>query len=359
MDNNNSFRYRSLFWPIILIGVGVLWLLGNLNLISDINWWNLWRLWPLILIGIGLDILFGRRHAILGAMIGLLMVALAIGVIVFWPQALEGPVFFGSSDVEIIQEQFYAEIGEAEAASLDLSFSVGETQVYVLEDSPNIIDADITHFGEIEFQVNPGATTDIRLRQRELDLGPFININGRDVEWVIGLTPTIPLALDLQGGVGEAVLDLEALTLTSFSMEVGVGDMEITLPALPEDSLTRIQGGVGTVNLRLAEGGNVNLHIRGGVGKFDIEIQEDIYGRLELDGGVGEFVLDLPDGIAVRLEGQSDIGDIRVPSWLNLVSGGDNRGLGTEGVWESENYDSAEQHLIIVFNGDIGNLTIR
>jgi hypothetical protein len=359
MDNKSSFNYRSLFWPIVLIGAGVLWLLSNLNLITDFSWWNLWRLWPLILIGIGLDILFGRRHPLLGAAIGLVMVALAIGLIVFFPEALQTSGIFGRSDVEIITEQFNAEIGQAEAATLNIDFSVGETQVFSLDDSANIIEAELSHFGEIDFRVSEGDTTTIHLSQEELDLGPFFNIDARDLQWDIGLTPTIPLALDLKGGVGEAVLDLQDLTLSSFEMEVGVGDMEIVLPALPDDTLTRIEGGVGRVELHLTEGGPINLHIKGGVGKFEIEVDQDIYGRIEIDGGVGEFVLNLPDDIAVRLEGQSDIGDIRVPSWLDLVSGGDNDGLGAEGVWESDNFDSAEQTLVIVFNGDIGNLTIR
>lgn len=359
MDNKNSFNYRSLFWPIVLIGVGVLWLLSNLNLVADFSWWSLWRLWPLILIGIGLDILFGRRHPLLGAAIGIVMVALAIALIVFFPDALQTSGIFGRSDVEIITEQFNAEIGQADAAVLNIDFSIGESHVFALDDSSNIIEAELRHFGEIDFRVSEGDTTNIHLSQEEINLGPFFNLDGRDLQWEIGLTPSIPLDLDLRGGVGEALVDLEDLTLSSFEMEVGVGDMEIVLPALPDDTLTRIEGGVGTVELRLTEGGPVNLHIKGGVGKFDIEVNQDIYGRIEIDGGVGEFVLSLPEGVAVRLEGQSDIGDIRVPNWLDLVSGSDNQGLGTEGVWESDNFDGAEQGLIIVFNGDIGNLTIR
>jgi len=41
--------YRSFFWPVILIGVGVIWLLSNLNLIPGDNLWILirllWRDW--------------------------------------------------------------------------------------------------------------------------------------------------------------------------------------------------------------------------------------------------------------------------------------------------------------------------
>ncbi|MGH2592056.1 MAG: LiaI-LiaF-like domain-containing protein [Anaerolineae bacterium] len=48
---------RSIFWPLLLIVVGVLLLLGNFNLIA-INPWLLIRdYWPLLLIAAGLDIL--------------------------------------------------------------------------------------------------------------------------------------------------------------------------------------------------------------------------------------------------------------------------------------------------------------
>ena len=48
--DNRDFRYRSMFWPVILIGVGVIWLLSNLGLLpaASIAW--LLNLWPLILI---------------------------------------------------------------------------------------------------------------------------------------------------------------------------------------------------------------------------------------------------------------------------------------------------------------------
>jgi len=45
--------YRSLFWPIVLIGIGVVWLLGNLGILTGANLVVLFRLWPLVLIVVG------------------------------------------------------------------------------------------------------------------------------------------------------------------------------------------------------------------------------------------------------------------------------------------------------------------
>ena len=56
MSRNRNTNY---FIALILITIGVLFLLGNLNFF----WWLQWRyLWPLVLIVIGLVIILGRRR---------------------------------------------------------------------------------------------------------------------------------------------------------------------------------------------------------------------------------------------------------------------------------------------------------
>jgi hypothetical protein len=49
-------KYKHLFWAIILISIGLLFLLGNFGIIN-FNWFSFWRLWPLILIFWGIAIL--------------------------------------------------------------------------------------------------------------------------------------------------------------------------------------------------------------------------------------------------------------------------------------------------------------
>ena len=58
----HGYRYRSLFWPVVLIGVGVIWLLANLNVIPAGGLWILARFWPLLLVWIGLDILLATAR---------------------------------------------------------------------------------------------------------------------------------------------------------------------------------------------------------------------------------------------------------------------------------------------------------
>jgi hypothetical protein len=78
-------RYRSIFWPLVLIAVGALWLLSNFNVISGSNLFALLRLWPLLLIAIGLDILFGRRPLI-SALLAVATVGALVVAVIFAPQ---------------------------------------------------------------------------------------------------------------------------------------------------------------------------------------------------------------------------------------------------------------------------------
>ena len=52
---------RGVFWPLLLIALGLIFLLQNFGVISGVSWLAVASLWPLLLILIGLDIAFARR----------------------------------------------------------------------------------------------------------------------------------------------------------------------------------------------------------------------------------------------------------------------------------------------------------
>jgi len=85
MSKNNDQRnpYHSFFWPVIMLGAGVIWLLVNLSIISTYNLRVLYRLWPVLIILAGLDTLFARRLPLLGALLALLMIGGVIFLLVW------------------------------------------------------------------------------------------------------------------------------------------------------------------------------------------------------------------------------------------------------------------------------------
>src|SRR3990170_3880770 len=63
----------GLVGPILLIGLGLVFLLTNLGMLSTSIWGVLLRIWPVILIAIGIDLLIGRR-SLWGRLLALVLI---------------------------------------------------------------------------------------------------------------------------------------------------------------------------------------------------------------------------------------------------------------------------------------------
>jgi hypothetical protein len=74
-------RAPSFFWPLVLVGAGVLLLLSNLGFVPWESWNLVWRLWPLLLIGLGIELLIGRRSTLGAIVSGVLILCLIGGAI--------------------------------------------------------------------------------------------------------------------------------------------------------------------------------------------------------------------------------------------------------------------------------------
>jgi hypothetical protein len=332
MEKRGRVGYRSIFWPILLIGVGVVWLLANLGIIEGVNWRFLWRFWPVILVAIGLDIIFSRRAPILGAVLGLGTVALLVLILVFAPSL--GIV----TSTETITEQFNVPMGVAESAHLNLDLSVGPLTVDALSDSTQLLEAEITHIGNIRFVDQGEGKKNVSLMQEKgFDFSIF-EWPDEDLSWVIGLSPNVPFSIELQSGVGESQLDLSGLQLTGLEVDLDVGRLDLKLPATDEGYSVVVKGSVGDVLIAIPSDVNINL---------------------DLDGDVGDFVIEIPDDAAVRLEADIDVGAIHLPSSLKRLSGDADELIGESGVWETSGYDGAEYQITIEFNGGVGDLSIR
>jgi hypothetical protein len=337
MEEKKGFRYRSLFWPIVLIGVGVFWLLGNLDILPEHSLWTLLRLWPLALIVIGLDIMIGRRSPVIGALIGFGAVALVLVLVFAGPSLGLTP-----PETELVTERFTEGIGNATSARIDLDLDVGKTTIDALSDPNTLIDAEITYVGEINFDVqgDKQKTISISHRAPQFDFGDWFLITDTDKKrawWDISLSPEIPLTLNIDGSIGQSILDLSELQIEDLEVDGDVGDFQITLPATEKTYDVDINGGVGAFEVILERGAAVNLTI---------------------DGDVGEFIIDVPADAAVRVDADIDVGNINVPSNFVRLSG-DDHVVGESGIWETPGFDDAKVKIVIVFKGGVGDLTVR
>lgn len=348
---DTRYDYRSFFWPVVLIGIGLFWLLGNLGLLSSVNLAFLFRLWPLLLIFIGLDLIFARRSAILGGLLGLAMV-LIVAVLVF-----AAPRLGLTQSAGLKTETFIEPLDGATRANIELDLWSTPMRVEALSNSENLFEAEITHVGEVIFETRGSSERTIRLSHERFIAGPWGFFAGLGEErGRIGLSPETPIDLEVNVGSGSVELNLAELQLTSLDVEGGSGSLDVSLPETGQRLAARMNTGSGSVDLLIPGGAQLDLNLESGSGSIDIEIAEEASLTLELDTGSGSVRVDVPDGAAIRVEVEDDgSGALNIGGGLEQVSGDDD-----SGVWETPGFDEAEnQILIVVSERGSGSVTIR
>ena len=304
-------RGLDLFWPIMLIGAGVIFLLANLGIIPSNPWPIIWNLWPVILIVIGLDILFGRRSllgGLVGAALGLVLIAGLIFLLIAQPNLPGLNAGFGNSQLQT--RHIDAPLAGIRTANVSFDYGSGSYRLYALSDSDKLIDGNVSYYGDLTFDVNASNDrANVRIDSRFSGL--FFGFMTPDEKWDTGLNTAPTYDLDLNYGSGGGDADLSQLTLSGGQIDGGSGHVDIRLPS---------------------------------TGKF----------TLNADGGSGGLTFHVPGKIALRVEYEHGSGGINPGSRLQLVNGDRNR----NGVYETESFGSASNAITLIVNGGSGSINI-
>jgi len=309
-------RPPSLFWPLVLVGAGVVLLLSNLGYLRYASWNALWRLWPLLLVALGIDVLIGRR-SLVGAIASGVLILLLIGVVVavvFFAQNI--PEFaYLSQSAEWQTEHVEHQLGGVERASVYIDWTSLPGYLSALEDSSNLIEGDVTYRGELIFDVNVrGDHADVELNSRFSGpgFGPFDFGSRVGESWDVRLSPDVSLDLTLDVGSGSCDFDLAGLQISDLFVDVGSGSIDLTLPT----------------------GSTFDAQVDGGSGSLTIVLPESLGARVELDSGSGSFH----------------------PNRRFRLVRGERRG---DSEWETDNYDTAEHHIVLSIDQGSGSVRIR
>lgn len=321
--------YRSLFWPIVLISVGLVWFLANINVLPAMNALALLNLWPLLLIALGLDLIFGRRSPIVGLLIGLGTVGAAVAILLAVPNL--------APSVQTRTEQFNQPVGQSTSASVQIEGASQPVTIRALNDSANLFEGSIGHSGVMDFLVSGADEKQISLRQRGGMNEPFSFTIPEMLKWDIGLNSIVPVALSYHGASGSARLNLTGLQLTGLNVEGGSGSLDISLPAAAKSYPVTYTGRSGSLSMDLPADTDLNVRLRGGSGSLSLRLPANAPLRIEVkENGSGSF---------------------SAPAWAARLSGKSGE---DQGVWESANYSgAAHKILIIVEKMGSGSVSIR
>lgn len=79
-------KQQSLFFPLLLIAVGALWLLVDMNVIPSANLWALTHIWPYLLIMLGIGVIVRGRWPAAGMIVSVLLILGAVLAVIYAPQ---------------------------------------------------------------------------------------------------------------------------------------------------------------------------------------------------------------------------------------------------------------------------------
>jgi hypothetical protein len=238
----------SLFWPLLLIGLGLLLLLQNFGRLPPGVWGALVPLWPVLLVVLGLDMLVGRRSWWGGVVVTLAGALLVAGALTW--AAIRATTLTGGETRALIQTPL-----GAQTAAVRLEVGVGDLDVAALGPSLSLMEGDVVSGGGDGVTQSyglQGSTGQLQLVQwQNALLTPFLyNRMVAPTHWAIRLSPDLPLTLDIHTGVGKANLDLSALHLGRLDLKTGLGQTFVTFPA-GQATVAKIQAGLGDVTLTL------------------------------------------------------------------------------------------------------------
>lgn len=294
---------RRIYLGVVLILIGLLWILSNLNII-DINLYNifsklirgLFDLWPLILIIIGVSFIFKKE------MLDTILWGLFIVIIVLYSFFVKDPVgrnngrgFIKNEEIALVMED------SIEKGKLDLDIGASNLEV----GSTAFEFLSLEQDGAYEYKVeSKSSVEEVYIKSKD----DFLNYREeRDLS--VGLNNKIPWEINFNVGAISGDIDLKDIIVDYISIDMGAGDLEFTL---------------------------------GGKNDFTM---------VDVDAGASKVVLNVPRDMGLRIKFDGGLSSNNFKE-LNLIETQENR-------FESKNYDSASSQLEVVIDMGVGNFNIN
>jgi hypothetical protein len=302
----------NIFFPVILIGIGVILLLRNMGLLAIDPLPLLWRMWPLIFVVIGLDILLrwrGVSGMLISGIVGLVVVALFIALMLA-AQANPAMLEFSGWTPALQQrtETVNYPLNAATTAEVNIDFNSGEGSVRASADSTALIQGELSGTNLVNRLTQNGDHPRVTIQSGG---GLFVGILRRVQEYAhLRLNPLVLYDLRVTNQSGSSELDLSALSLRSLQVEISSGSSNLTLP-------------------------------RAGQYRGQIEVSS------------GSANVRIPTGVAVRLESDVSSGSLNVRN-LTRVSGSERNG-----IYETPGFNQNGAYVLLRVQVRSGSLTIQ
>lgn len=275
--------YRKVFWGVILVLIGMLFLLKNLDFI-DFSWYAFWQLWPVLLLLWGISILPVNSALRLS-----LSVLVVIGTL--WIASERGDLkrhSFRWSERHTLQDDrddrkdYEKEYEDEWKDPEDTSYAYNEQVIREPMDDSILSAVLRLDAAAGEFYLE-GSTDDLLLFEKKGRMARYNILSKR-----IGESQVIDLSLQntkIRGNVNNEVsLSLNTKPVWDFDLDIGAAEVEFDLSGHKVEDV-KVDGGACSVRLKFSD-----LH-------------NDV--KIDIDAGAASIELQIPEGAGCEVEAET------------------------------------------------------
>ncbi len=332
IDQSVQRRDSSVVVPVALIGVGVVWLLSNAGIISNLSLGSIMRLWPVALIWFGFNLISRNVprsiHRLVDAVMIMCMVG-GLGLLI-----VAGDRSYSETAVDtnqIGEDAFFLDEGtdyvdlrvdfDSAGGEIDSLTDISEpgeflrtdgTFLFERQDRRDHIVVDLT--SPSDFHWDPGEVV-----EREVDRNR------------IAVSPDVPTELRVDIGSGDVDIKLQNAQLRYFDLDAGSGTTSVTMPSGFYDG--KFDMGSGWSSWVLPAKGQ-------GVFEFD------------LSSGNVEFVL--PATMEAQILLDDGPGTFSADNRFSLVSED-----GDDQIWQTAGFNTSSNAIVLEIDQSSGNVSIE
>ena len=301
---------RGVFWPLLLIALGLIFLLQNFGFITGVSWLAVASLWPLLLVLIGLDIAFARRWPLPTLVVEVAVIAAGLALVAYSPNLSPGIFVFGDGDGRGDSD---VTVPRGDATQLTLTLNGGATRSYrVSGGAAALVEA---HSGSPDLRVRTSGTTRAAIRVDQVSSGFLHPVAIGDIQ--IRIASDVPTSLVVNVGAGDFDVDLSDVRVTDARVNVGASSMRFVLPK---------------------PSGNVDIRLNGGASNISVVVPDGVEARISTTGGL----------LSVRSDNP------------RLGSGNTDRGVFAGGTTlETSGYGAARDRVTLTISAGASSIVVR